>query len=103
MLGNNRVGILSLACQTIEQTGRSQFIIASESQELQLGDQAYQETLKKNRPSTRSDWQAQLRRVGERIAAAANKPEYKWEFTVIQGKEVTPLRFPEARLLFGKA
>jgi metalloendopeptidase OMA1, mitochondrial len=68
---------LIIACQTVEQTGRSQFIIASESQELQLGDQAYQETLKKNRPSTRSDWQGQLRRVGQRIAAAANKPEYK--------------------------
>jgi predicted Zn-dependent protease len=73
---------LIVACQTVEQTGRSQFIIASVSQELQLGDQAYQETLKKNRLSTRSDWQTQLRRVGERIAAAANKPEYKWEFTV---------------------
>jgi predicted Zn-dependent protease len=100
VLGNNRVDILSLACQTIEQTGRSQFIIASESQELQLGDQAYQETLKKNRPSTRSDWQAQLRRVGERIAAAANKPEYKWEFIVIQGKEVNAFALPGGKVAF---
>ena len=69
--------LLIIACQTVQQTGRSQFMVVSESQELQLGDDAYQETLKKSRPSTRSDWQAQLRRVGQRIAAAANKPEYK--------------------------
>jgi metalloendopeptidase OMA1, mitochondrial len=94
------LALLVIACQTVEQTGRSQFIIASQSQELQLGDQAYQETLKKNRRSTRSDWQTQLRRVGERIAAAANKPEYKWESIVIQGKEVNALALPGGKVTF---
>jgi metalloendopeptidase OMA1, mitochondrial len=94
------LALLVIACQTVEQTGRSQFIIASESQELQLGDQAYQETLKKNRRSTRNDWQTQLQRVGERIAAAANKPEYKWEFTVIQGKEVNAFALPGGKVAF---
>ena len=91
---------LIVACQTVEQTGRSQFIIASESQELQLGDQAYQETLKKNRLSTRSDWQAQLRRVGQRIAAATDKPDYKWEFNLIQGKEINAFALPGGKVVF---
>ena len=91
---------LIVACQTVEQTGRSQFIIASESQELQLGDQAYQETLKKNRLSTRSDWQVQLRRVGQRIAAAADKPDYKWEFNLIQGKEINAFALPGGKVVF---
>jgi len=65
--------LLIISCQTVQQTGRSQFIVASESQELQLGDQAYQETLKKNRISIRNDWPAHLRRVGQRIADAADK------------------------------
>ncbi|HMA81608.1 MAG TPA: M48 family metallopeptidase [Candidatus Binatia bacterium] len=89
-----------LACQTVQQTGRSQFIVVSESQEQQLGDDAYLEILKKSRPSTRSDWQAQLRRVGQRIAAAANKPEYKWEFNVIQGKEVNAFALPGGKVAF---
>jgi metalloendopeptidase OMA1, mitochondrial len=89
-----------VACQTVEQTGRSQFIIASESQELQLGDQAYQETLKKNRLSTRSDQQAQLRRVGQRIAAATDKPNYKWEFNLIQGKEINAFALPGGKVVF---
>lgn len=92
--------LLVIACQTVQQTGRSQFIVVSESQEQQLGDEAYQETLKKSRLSTRSDWQAQLRRVGQRIAAAANKPEYKWEFNVIQGKEINAFALPGGKVAF---
>ena len=64
---------LIVACQIVQQTGRSQFIIVSESQELQLGDDAYRRHSKKSRPSTRSDWQAQLHRVGQRIAAVSGQ------------------------------
>jgi len=91
---------LIVACQTVQQTGRSQFIIVSESQELKLGDDAYKETLSKERLSTRKDWQAQLRRVGQRIAAVAEKPDYKWEFSVIQGKEVNAFALPGGKVAF---
>jgi predicted Zn-dependent protease len=92
--------LLIAACQTVQQTGRSQFIIVSESQELKLGDDAYKETLGKERLSTRKDWQAQLRRVGQRIAAAADKPDYIWEFSVIQGKEVNAFALPGGKVAF---
>jgi len=88
------------ACQSALQTGRSQFIVVSEAQERQMGEAAYLETLKKSRVSTRSDWQAQLRRVGQRIAAAADKPEYKWEFNVIQGKEINAFALPGGKVAF---
>lgn len=91
---------LIVACQTVQQTGRSQFIVVSESQELKLGEDAYKETLSKDRLSTRKDWQAQLRRVGQRIAAAAAKPDYKWEFSVIQGKEVNAFALPGGKVAF---
>jgi predicted Zn-dependent protease len=94
------IALLLFACQTVQQTGRTQFIIVSDSQELQLGADAYKETLDKNRVSTRSDWQAQIRRVGQRIAAAADKPEYKWEFNVIQGKEVNAFALPGGKVAF---
>ena len=63
VLGAAFLGVFLVACQTVQQTGRTQFIIVPDSQELQLGQDAYKETLDKNRLSTRSDWQAQLRRV----------------------------------------
>ena len=94
-------GLFALvACQTVQQTGRSQFIVVSESQELQLGADAYKETLDKSRRSTRKDWQAQLSRVGQRIAAVADKPDYKWEYTVLQGKEVNAFALPGGKVAF---
>jgi predicted Zn-dependent protease len=101
VLLSGAVGLfLIVACQTVQQTGRSQFIVVSESQELKLGDDAYKETLSKERLSTRKDWQAQLRRVGQRIAAAAEKPNYKWEFSVLQGKEVNAFALPGGKVAF---
>jgi len=88
------------ACQTVQQTGRSQFIVVSESQESQLGEDAYKETLKKEQLSARADWQAQLKRVGQRIAAAADKPDYKWEFNVIRGKDVNAFALPGGKVAF---
>jgi predicted Zn-dependent protease len=100
MLGTIAGFFLIVACQMVQQTGRSQFIVVSESQELQLGAEAYQETLKKTPPSTRADWQTQLRRVGQRISTAAEKPDYKWEFTVLQGKEVNAFALPGGKVAF---
>jgi predicted Zn-dependent protease len=89
-----------LACQTVQQTGRTQFVVVSESEESQLGTDAYREMLKKHQPSTRQDWQTQLRTVGQRIAAAAEKPEYKWEFNVLQGKEINAFALPGGKVAF---
>lgn len=89
-----------VGCQTVQQTGRSQFVFVSESQERELGQDAYKEALKKYPLSARQDWQAQLRRVGAQIAAAANKPEYKWEFNVLQGKEVNAFALPGGKVAF---
>jgi predicted Zn-dependent protease len=91
---------LILACQTVSETGRSQFIVVSDSQERQLGDDAYKDILQKNKLSTRTDWQTQLRRVGQRIAAVAERPEYKWEFNVLQGKDVNAFALPGGKVAF---
>jgi predicted Zn-dependent protease len=38
--------------------------------------------------------------VGQRIAAAADKPDYKWEFALIQGKEVNAFALPGGKVVF---
>jgi predicted Zn-dependent protease len=91
---------LIFACQTVSETGRSQFIVVSDSQERELGDDAYRDILQKNKLSTRTDWQTQLRRVGQRIAAVAERPEYKWEFNVLQGKDVNAFALPGGKVAF---
>lgn len=72
------------ACRTTPITEREQLILIPESQEIQMGLTAYQQILSESRLSNDPERVALVRRVGERIAAAANKPEYEWEFNLIE-------------------
>lgn len=91
--------ILSLpACVTTPETGRQAFLLTSESQESQMGEQAYSEVLKKERLSSNAKWNEIVKRVGTRIAAAANKPDYKWEFKLIESKEQNAFCLPGGKV-----
>ncbi len=71
------------SCATTPVTGRSQLILVSEQEEANLGLQAYQETLAKEKISKDPQINAMVNRIGTRIASIADKPEYNWQFTVI--------------------
>jgi len=75
--------IILSSCATAPITGRSQLILLSEQEEIALGLQAYQEVLSSATVSKDAATNEMVKRVGIRIAAAANKPGYNWEFTVI--------------------
>jgi predicted Zn-dependent protease len=76
-----------IGCATAPYTGRNQFILVSEGQEASLGDEAYRHTLRESVVTHDFNAERLVRRVGEKIAAVANKPEYKWEFTIINDPE----------------
>jgi predicted Zn-dependent protease len=75
--------LLSAGCSTVPYTNRSQLMLMSESQDLQLGAAAFSEVLKKEKVVRDPQLVEPVQRVGQRIAAAAEKPEYQWEFVVI--------------------
>lgn len=70
------------ACVTAPYTNRSQLILLSEAEEVQLGTAAYKEVLSASRATTGRPFDV-VTRVGQRIARAADKPSYQWQFTVI--------------------
>ncbi len=71
-------------CYRAPGTARDQFITISEEKEIAMGISAFHEILRKARLSDDLEINEMVNRVGRRIAAAANKPEYQWEFVVIQ-------------------
>lgn len=71
------------ACQSVPYTKRSRLVLVSAGEEAALGRNAYKEELSKARLSTDAAATAMVRRVGERIAAAADKPDFNWEFNLI--------------------
>ncbi len=79
--------VLALGCQKAPGTARDQLIYISEEKEIALGLSAFREVLKNARLSQNPEITLMVNRVGQRIAKGANKPEYHWEFAVIEDDE----------------
>jgi len=80
------IGAAASGCTTTPVTGRRQLNLVGDDTINQLGMQQYTEALGKAKKSTNQAQIAEVNRVGQRLAAAAEaafKPGYKWEFNVI--------------------
>lgn len=75
--------LLVVACQKAPGTARDQLIYISEEKEIAMGLAAFREVLKHAPLSKDPEIILMVNRIGRRIAKAANKPEYIWEFVVI--------------------
>ncbi len=72
------------SCSKTPYTNRKQMIIFSPQQEMQMGYQSAQQILQKEALSRDRKINALVQKVGKRIAAVANQPDYKWQFFVIE-------------------
>ncbi len=87
LLGVGTAGIVVSTlggCVRAPGTARDQFIYISEEKEIAMGISAYHELLRKAPLSNDLELNGMVNRVGQRIAAVANKPEYQWEFAIIR-------------------
>ena len=71
------------SCRSVPITGRSQFLLTSESYENSLGVDAYEEYKKEYPKSTNAEYNAALARCGNAIKAVAGVDDFDWEFTVL--------------------
>lgn len=70
------------SCATVPETGRTQLLLISTSEETQLGLTEF-EKLKRSTPISRDPQiNARVQQVGRRIAAVAPLPNARWEFVV---------------------
>jgi predicted Zn-dependent protease len=91
--------LLIVACTQVPFTNRSQLILISAEEETKLGSQAYREVLSKS-PTTNADRYVEpVRRIGERLARAAERPDYQWQFAVIDDpKQVNAFALPGGKV-----
>lgn len=97
------LAVFLTACATVPYTNRHQLNLVSASEERQLGEQAYAEVLKKSPLTTNQAFQNRIKEIGRRIQAAANQPDYKWEFNVLQGKDINAFCLPGGKVAFWEA
>ncbi len=87
-LGGLVLVFILAACATAPYTGRSQLMLVTPGEEIALGVQASKEILQKEPISNDPYYNDLVRRVGMRIAQAANRPNFQWEFYVIDKPKV---------------
>ena len=95
------VAMLALAgCNTVPVTGRHQLNFISSDQEMQLGLTSFDQLKKETAISHDPALNAQVQRVGKRIAAVAGKdlPKAQWEFVVFESKEANAFCLPGGKV-----
>jgi metalloendopeptidase OMA1, mitochondrial len=86
------------ACQTVPITGRSQLLLLSEADEMQMGIQSYREVVQKAKLSTDPATNDMVKRVGTRIAAATGRTDLPWEFVVIEDRQANAFALPGGKV-----
>lgn len=76
--------LLFASCKEAPLTERKQLILIPESSEIQLGAQAFSKIIKEANLSRDKTIVEKVKKVGLRIAKAADRPDYKWELVVIE-------------------
>ena len=90
--------ITVLGCTTVPGTGRKQLMVIPVQQETSLGVQAYREVLAKEKISDDQRMTDILRRVGLRIAKVAERPDFDWEFSLIESEELNAFCLPGGKI-----
>lgn len=85
---------LAAGCATNPVTGKSQLSLISESQEIQMGRDAAQQTLQQIGEVKDPGLQAYVSRIGKEIAARTERPQLPWEFHVVDDASVNAFALP---------
>lgn len=92
---------LALAgCTTVPVTGRHELDLVSADQEMALGLSSFDQVKKETPISGNPSFNAQVQRVGRRIAAIAGKdlPRANWEFVVFDSAEANAFCLPGGKV-----
>jgi predicted Zn-dependent protease len=79
------LGLLGLAaCAKVPVTGRRALILVPDTQVSGLATDSYRQLIQQSKLSNDAEATEMIRRVGRRIAAVSNRPDFQWEFNLIE-------------------
>lgn len=104
------LAVFLASCATVPLTGRKQLSLVSESEVMALSLTQYNQFMKSNKLSTNKAETARVRLVGNNVAAAVTKyladkgmasylDGYKWEFNLIEDKNVNAWCMPGGKVV----
>lgn len=90
--------MLVSGCTSVPVTGRRQLLVISEAEENQLGLTAYQQVLEEEPVTKQLKVSELVRQVGNRIAAVADRPDFEWDFNVIESSTQNAFCLPGGKV-----
>ena len=90
--------VVLAGCATAPVTGRDQFIVVSDQQANAMGASAYQQIRAEKRISSDRRLVQLVQQVGRRVAAVADDPGYRWEFTVFEDPSPNAFALPGGKI-----
>ena len=82
------------ACATNPATGKKEFSLMSEAQEIQLGREYDAQIRQQMRPYEDPDLQQYVQRIGLELARLSHRPDLPWTFTVVDVPAVNAFALP---------
>ncbi|HKR63453.1 MAG TPA: M48 family metalloprotease [Thermoanaerobaculia bacterium] len=87
--------VLLAACSTNPATGKKEFNIVSESQEVAIGQQSHQEVIEQfGLYQEKPELNRLVDRIGHELAAKSQRPNLPWHFTVLDTPIVNAMALP---------
>lgn len=90
--------LLAAACATNPATGKKEVSLMSEAQEIQLGQQMDAEVKREMGVYNDAELQRYVKDVGMRLAAASERPNLPWNFTVVDEPAVNAFALPGGQI-----
>jgi len=87
-------GLLTLACATNPATGKREFNLMSEAQEIALGQQTHPQIQQEMGVYDHAALQEYITGVGRRLAGNSERPDLPWTFTVVDSPAVNAFAVP---------
>jgi predicted Zn-dependent protease len=87
--------ILTAACSTNPATGKKEFNIVSEQQELAIGQQSHEQVVKQfGIYDEKPELSRLVNEIGQRIASTSERPQLPWRFTVLDTPMINAMALP---------
>lgn len=80
-------------------TNRSQIIFVSSSEEMALGEKSYKEALSEAKVIANTTDAKRVKNIGQKIAQVTNKPDFKWEFNLIEDNQANAFCLPGGKVV----
>ena len=85
---------LTTSCAVNPVSGKKDFVLMSNQQEVQLGNSLHKQTLQKQRPYNNPALQAYVNNIGQQLARQSHRNDIRYTFTVVDEPSINAFALP---------